>query len=282
MRKRRLLPREWFAYLSLTIAVVVIVLPLFVAVIGSTHDSGTIGGGRMTFRPGRYAVQNYVEAWTMGARYGGASVQRLMLNSTVMALLIAGGKVLLTVLTSYAVVFFSFPLRNFFFWTVLITVMLPLEVRMFQTYRIATDFGLMNSFAGLALPWIVSTTGTLLLRQHLRALPRSLLDAAKIDGAGPMRCLWSVVLPLIRPNIAALFVILFLYGWNQYLWPLLITTRGSMETVAIGLVKMLGGPEAATEWGVVMAAAVLTITVPVLVVIFMQRYLVKAFAEADK
>ncbi len=282
MRRRRLLPREWFAYLSLTIAVVVIVLPLFVAVIGSTHDSATIGGGRMSFRPGRYAAQNYVEAWTMGARYGGASVQRLMLNSTIMALLIAGGKVLLTVLTSYAVVFFSFPLRNFFFWTVLITVMLPLEVRMFQTYRIATDFGMMNSFAGLALPWIVSTTGTLLLRQHLRALPRSLLDAAKIDGAGPMRCLWSVVLPLIRPNIAALFVILFLYGWNQYLWPLLITTRGSMETVAIGLVKMLGGPEAATEWGVVMASAVLTITVPIFVVVFMQRYLVKAFAEAEK
>ncbi len=278
----KVLRREWFAYAALSLAVVVVVLPLYVAIVGSTHDAGTIGRGQMPLWFGRYGSENYTQAWTMGARYGGAGVQRLIMNSAVMAFLIAAGKVVLTVLTAYAVVFFRFPLRNFFFWTVLITVMLPLEVRMFQTYRLAADFRLMNSFAGLTLPWIVSTTGTLLLRQHLRALSRDLLDAAKIDGAGPMRCLWSVVLPVIRPNIAALFVILFLYGWNQYLWPLLITTRGDMETVAMGLVKMLGGPEAATEWGVVMASAVLTIVVPVSVVIFMQRYLVKAFAETDK
>lgn len=278
----RVLRREWFAYVALSLAVVVIVLPLFVAVVGSTHDSGTIGRGRMPLWFGQHAGENYVQAWTMGARYGGAGVQRLIVNSSIMAFTIAAGKVLLTVLTAYAVVFFRFPLRNFFFWTVMITVMLPLEVRMFQTYKLVSDFRLLNSFAGLTLPWIVSTTGTLLLRQHLRALSRDLLDAAKIDGAGPMRCLWSVVIPAIRPNIAALFVILFLYGWNQYLWPLLVTTRGDMETVAMGLVKMLGGPEAATEWGVVLASAMLTIIVPVCVVIFMQRYLVQAFAETEK
>lgn len=278
----KILRWEWFAYLTLSLAVVVIMLPLFVTIVGSTHDAGTIGRGEMPLWFGRYGKENYVQAWTKGSLYAGIGMQRMILNTSIMAFLIAAGKVVLSVLTAYAVVFFRFPLRNFFFWTVLITVMLPLEVRMFQTYKLASDLRLLNSFAGLTLPWMVSTTGTLLLRQHMRALSRDLLDAAKLDGAGPLQCLWWVVLPVIRPNIAALFIIMFLYGWNQYLWPLLITTRGDMETGAIGLVKMLGGPEAATEWGVVLASAVLVILVPACIVIFMQRYLVKGLADVEK
>ena len=282
MRKLLLhLRREWYAYLILIVTSIVVLLPLAMAFIGSTHDDATIGAGRMPFWPGKHALENYARAWVKGAEYGAVSVRKLMLNSFIMAFFIAAGKVILAITTAYAIVFFHFPFRNLVFAVVLVTIMLPLHVRMFQTYQIASQFRLLNTYIGLILPWVVSTTGVLLFRGCLRAFPKELLEAAKIDGAGPIRCLWSVVLPMLRPHIAALFVVMFLYGWNQYLWPLLITTKPEMQTVPIGLVRMLGGPEAATEWGVVMASTVICLTVPVIVVLFGQRHLIR-LAEIGK
>ncbi|MBC7109186.1 MAG: ABC transporter permease subunit [Methanomassiliicoccales archaeon] len=266
--------QEWYAYAALGLASCIVLLPLLVALIGSTHNDATIGAGRMPFWFGNNAFENYSRAWRMGTVYTGVPVWRLIFNSFVVAFVIAVGKVMLAIMSAYAIVFFRFPLRNLLFGIVLVTLMLPVEVRMFQTYKIASQFKLLNTYIGLVLPWVVSTTGLLLFRGCLQAFPRELLDAARMDGAGPIRCLYSVVLPMLRPHIAALFVVMFLYGWNQYLWPLLITTRPEMQTVPIGLVRMLGGPEAATEWGTVMASTMICLILPIIVVLVGQKYLV--------
>lgn len=282
--RKSLVSRHWVAHLILIVWIGILVFPVYVAIIGSTHDAATIGGGRMPLVPGRHFLSNYVAAWQggVGNRVIATPARVMMFNSLVMALGIAVGKIVVSLLSAYAIVYFRFPLRNFFFWLILITLMLPLEVRITPTYAVASSLGLVNTYAGLILPLMVSATGTLLFRQAFRTIPGELLDAAKIDGAGPLRCLLSVVLPLVRPNIAALFVVLFIYGWNQYLWPLLMTTHKQMETVVIGIVKMLGGPEALVDWNVVMANAVLAMMVPVIVVIVMQRWLVRGLVDTDK
>jgi sn-glycerol 3-phosphate transport system permease protein len=199
-----------------------------------------------------------------------------------MALVIAIGKIAISIISAYAVVFFSFPLRMFFFWMIFVTLMLPVEVRIIPTYKVVTDLGMINTFSGLTIPLIASATATLLFRQAFLTIPDELVEAAKIDGAGPLRFFWQIVLPLSKTNIAALFVILFIYGWNQYLWPLLITTNRSMETIVIGIVKMIGTSDAQTDWNLIMATAVLAMLPPVAVVVFMQRWFVKGLVETEK
>jgi len=276
--------RKWVAHLFLILGVVVTAFPLYLAFIASTHDAATIGRGRMPLLPGHYGVDNYEQAWSVGSgeRVNGTPVRITMWNSFLMALAIVVGKVVVSALTAYAVVYFRFPLRDFFFWLIFITLMLPLEVRIIPTYKVVSDLRLINTFTGLTLPLMVSATGTLLFRQVFLTIPRELLEAAKVDGAGPLRCLWSVVLPVSTPGMAALSVILFLYGWNQYLWPLLITTDRKLDTVAIGLARMLGNAEGLMDWNVVMAATILTSTIPTGVVIFMHRWLVQGLIEVSK
>lgn len=280
----RELRQNWFAHLVLLLGVAVLLFPLYMAFIGSTHDAATIGRGRLPLTPGSHMAENYIQAWNYGTgeRVAGTPVRIMMANSLAMALAIAVGKIVVSVLAAYAVVFFRFPGRMFFFWLIFLTLMLPLEVRIIPSYKVASDLGLLNTFAGLILPLLVSATGTLLFRQVFLTVPRELLDAAKIDGAGPLRILSSVILPLSRPSIAALFVILFVYGWNQYLWPLLITTDPRMNTIVIGIVKMLGTSEAMMDWNLVMATTVMALGVPVVVVLLLQRWLVKGLVETEK
>ncbi|MCR4392427.1 MAG: sn-glycerol-3-phosphate ABC transporter permease UgpE [Candidatus Acetothermia bacterium] len=277
-------PQNWLAHVVLLLGVAILAFPVYMAVVGSTHDAATIGRGRMPLTPGPYAAYNYAQAWAYGTgeRVSGTPVRIMMLNSFLMAITIAIGKIAVSILAAYAVVFFRFPLRMFFFWLIFITLMLPLEVRIIPSYKVISDFGLINTFAGLTIPLMVSATGTLLFRQVFLTIPKELLDAAKIDGAGPMRCLWSIILPLGRPSIAALFVILFVYGWNQYLWPLLITTERNMDTVVIGIVKMLGTSESLMDWNLVMATTVMAMAVPIFIVILLQRWLVKGLVETEK
>ncbi|PMQ02069.1 MAG: glycerol-3-phosphate transporter [Dictyoglomus sp. NZ13-RE01] len=284
MRVLESLKNNWFAYLILIIGVVIMVFPLYMAFIASTHDAATIGRGIMPLTPGKYTVENYIRAWRVGsgANIIGVPVRIMLINSLIMALIIAIGKILVSLLSGYAFVYFDFPLRKFFFWLTFITIMLPLEVRIIPTYKVASDLKLLNSFAGLTLPLMVSATGTLLFRQTFLSIPREFLDAARIDGAGPVRCLTHIVFPLIRPNLSALFVILFIYGWNQYLWPILITTDVKMQTLVMGIVKMLGGPEALVDWNIVMASAIISMIIPVGIVILMQRWLIKGLTEVEK
>ena len=206
----------------------------------------------------------------------------MMLNSLIMALGIAVGKIAISIISAYAIVFFSFPFRMTAFWIIFITLMLPVEVRIFPTYKITSDLHMLDSYSGLILPLIASATATLLFRQFFMTVPKELVEASKIDGAGPIRFFFDTLLPLSVTNIAALFVILFIYGWNQYLWPLLITTRDDMQTIVIGIKKIIDVKDALTEWQVAMATAVLAMLPPVAVVVLMQRLFVKGLIETEK
>ncbi len=268
----------------LIVAVVVFAFPVYLAFIGSSWDAGIIGRGQMPLTPGPDLVENYTNTLTsaQGGRVKGIAAQLLLWNSFQMAVAIAVGKIVISILSAYAVAFFRFPLRMFFFAMVFLTLMLPIEVRIAPTYKVMSDLGLINTFAGLTVPLMASATGTLLFRQFFLTIPDELVEAAKIDGAGPMRFFWSILLPLSRTNIAALFVILFIYGWNQYLWPLLITTSRDMETIVIGIVKMMGTGEAQTDWNLIMSSTVLALLPPVLVVVLMQQWFVKGLVQTEK
>jgi sn-glycerol 3-phosphate transport system permease protein len=237
----------------------------------------------MPLVPGAQLWENYRQAWTAGvSNAAGAPVGRMMLNSLVMALAIAVGKIAISIIASFAIVYFRFPLRNFFFWMIFVTLMLPVEVRIIPTFKIVSDLGMVNSYVGLTLPLIASATATFLFRQFFLTVPEELAEAARIDGAGPMRFFADVVLPLSKTSIAALFVIQFIYGWNQYLWPLLITTDEAMYTSVIGIKRMIATGDALTEWHLVMATAMLALLPPALVVIAMQRWFVKGLVETEK
>ncbi|MCW5594205.1 MAG: sn-glycerol-3-phosphate ABC transporter permease UgpE, partial [Burkholderiales bacterium] len=203
-------------------------------------------------------------------------------NSLIMALSISIGKIFISILSAFAIVYFRFPGRQFFFWSVFVTLMLPVEVRIIPTFKVASDLGILNSHVGLAMPLIASATATFLFRQFFMTIPDELAEAARIDGAGPMRFFFDVMLPLSKTHIAALFVILFIYGWNQYLWPLLITADESMYTVVIGIKRMIAGGDASNEWHLIMATAMLALMPPALVVVLMQKWFVKGLVETEK
>jgi sn-glycerol 3-phosphate transport system permease protein len=274
----------WLPHLVLALGVAVVAFPIYMALVGSTHDAGTIGRGGLSLYPGGLAVENYSQAWSEGSglRVKSPPVSRMLLNSLVMALVIAVGKIAVSVISAYAVVFFHFPGRMFFFWMIFVTLMLPVEVRIIPTFKVVSDLGMINTYAGLTVPLIASATATLLFRQFFMTIPDNLVEAAKIDGAGPLRFFKDILIPLSRTNIAALFVILFILGWNQYLWPLLITTSRGMDTIVIGITKMIGSGEAQTDWNLIMATAVLAMLPPVAVVVFMQRWFVKGLVESEK
>lgn len=272
------------AHLILISAVLIFAFPVFMAIIGSTWDAARIGRGQMPLTPGPYLIENYTNALTaaQGERISGYPVQVFLWNSLRMALAIAIGKIIISILSAYAIAFFRFPLRTFFFVMIFLTLMLPIEVRIAPTYKVMSDLRLINTFAGLTVPLMASATGTLLFRQFFLTIPDELVEAAKVDGAGPMRFFWAIALPLSRTNIAALFVILFIYGWNQYLWPLLVNTSREMETIVVGIVKMMGTGEAQTDWNLIMASTVLALLPPVLVVILMQQWFVKGLVQTEK
>jgi sn-glycerol 3-phosphate transport system permease protein len=275
---------NFVAHAILILGVAIFAFPIYVALVGSTWDAATIGRGSMPLIFGPDGITNYVQAWTTGSgtRVVGTPVGGMMWNSFLMALTIAFGKIAISIISAYAVVFFSFPGRMFFFWMIFITLMLPVEVRIIPTYQVVVDLGLFDSFWGLTVPLIASATATLLFRQFFLTIPDELVEAAKIDGAGPIRFFFDVILPLSRTNIAALFVILFIYGWNQYLWPLLITKSRELETIVIGITKMIGTGDAQTDWNIIMATTIMAMLPPVLVVVFMQRWFVKGLVDSEK
>jgi sn-glycerol 3-phosphate transport system permease protein len=266
--------RNWPTHLILGLGVVLFALPLWLVFAGATQDSGAIARGELSLRP-------QMDGFAVYARVMSAGVGRMLLVSLGMALAIALGKIVISVLSAYAVVFFRFPFRLTAFWLIFITLMLPVEVRIIPTYAVMADFGLINTFTGLTMPLIASATATLLFRQVFVAVPDELFEAARIDGAGPLRFLWSILIPVSVTNIAALFVILFVYGWNQYLWPLLVATDPGLDTIVIGIVKMIG-VETQTDWSAVMATGVLALLPPVVVVVLMQRWFVAGLTEGEK
>src|SRR5216110_3575716 len=278
--------RPWltvFSHAVLIAGIAVIAFPLYVTFVASTLTLDQILQVPMPLLPGDRLWENYSKALTAGASGAAAApVGRMMLNSLVMAVAIALGKIAISLIASFAIVYFRFPLRNFFFWMIFVTLMLPVEVRIIPTFQVASDLHLLNSYLGLTLPLIASATATFLFRQFFLTIPDELTEAARIDGAGPLRFFRDVLLPLSKTSIAALFVIQFIYGWNQYLWPLLITSDESMYTSVIGIKRMITTGDALTEWPLIMATAMLAMLPPALVVLLMQKWFVRGLVETEK
>ncbi|MDU0342033.1 sn-glycerol-3-phosphate ABC transporter permease UgpE [Bosea rubneri] len=271
------------AYTILTIGVLIVAFPVWLTFVASTWDNATIINGQLPLYPGPHFFENYYRILFVGT--SGTTrepVIGMMFNSFVMAMTIALGKIFISVLSAYAIVYYRFPFRMAAFWIIFVTLMLPVEVRIFPTFKVVSDLRMLDSYQGLAVPLIASATGTLLFRQFFMTIPDELLEASKIDGAGPFKFFKDTVWPLSLTTIAALFVIQFIYGWNQYLWPLLVTTKDSMQTIVIGIRKMIVTSDALTEWQLAMATAMLAMLPPVFVVIAMQRLFVKGLVETEK
>ncbi|MEM1050210.1 MAG: sn-glycerol-3-phosphate ABC transporter permease UgpE [Pseudomonadota bacterium] len=269
----------WLTHAGLILGILVICFPIYLAFVASTVTQPEIVRPPMPLLPGPYFVENYSEALTAGVN---APVWRMLANSMVMALGITIGKIVISIISAFAIVYFRFPLRSAFFWLIFVTLMLPVEVRIVPTYEVVANFNMLNSYSGLILPLIASATATFLFRQLFMTIPDELAEAARIDGAGPMRFFWDILLPMSRTNIAALFVILFIYGWNQYLWPLLITTNPEMNTIVMGIKQMFPSGDDVAEWPVILATAILAMLPPVFVVVFMQSLFVKGLVESEK
>lgn len=274
---------DFLTHLVLIVGVVIVVFPVYLAFIASTHGGGDFLRGLVPLLPGPNLVANYEFMLTEGLTTAGAPPLWIMLmNSLIIALVIASGKIVISILSAYAIVFFKFPFRMLAFWIIFITLMLPVEVRIMPTFKVVADLGLLNSYAGLTIPLIASATATFLFRQFFLTVPDELMEAARVDGAGPMKFFRDILLPLSRTNIAALFVILFIYGWVQYLWPLLVTTDSRYYTIVMGIKRLAATADAEPQWHLVMTAVMLAMLPPVLVVILMQRLFVKGLVETEK
>lgn len=275
----------FLSHLILIAGVAVVAFPVYLTLVASTQSAREIASSTpMSLLPGSNLWHTYKVALFGGGTEAGSTLAPawpMMWTSFVMAMVIAIGKIVISLLSAFAIVYFRFPARNLVFWMIFVTLMLPVEVRIGPTYEVVSQLGMLNSYAGLTIPLIASATATFLFRQFFLTVPDELVEAARVDGAGPMRFFWDVLLPMSRTSIAALFVIQFIYGWNQYLWPLLVTTNENMYPIALGIKRLVSG-EAYTEWNVLMATAFLAMLPPAAVVILMQKWFVKGLVDTEK
>jgi sn-glycerol 3-phosphate transport system permease protein len=272
------------AHTVMIMGVIIVAFPLYLAFVASTHTAQEIVQAPMPLLPGSYMWETYRKALLGGGAGAGstAPVAHMMWVSLVTALVITFGKISISLLSAFAIVYFRFPFKNFFFWAIFVTLMMPVEVRIGPTYQVVSDLGMLNSYAGLTIPLIASATATFLFRQFFMSVPDELVEASRMDGASPMRFFLDILLPLSKTSIAALFVIQFIYGWNQYLWPLLATTSEDMYPVVVGIKMMVAGGDSQNEWNVVMATALLAMLPPAIVVMLMQKWFVKGLVDTEK
>ncbi|MCQ9328884.1 sn-glycerol-3-phosphate ABC transporter permease UgpE [Pelistega suis] len=277
--------RPWLdvlAHATLIIGLILVAFPLYLAFVASTQTAQEVANAPMSLIPGSHLVENYRDALFGGGRANAVPVGNMLWVSFVTAMVIAIGKITISMLSAFAIVYFRFPFRMFFFWMIFITLMLPVEVRISPTFEVVSNLGLVNTYAGLTLPLIASATATFLFRQFFLTVPDELIEAARIDGAGPMRFFKDILFPLSRTSIAALFVIQFTYGWNQYLWPLVMKTSEDFTPIVVGIRTMIGGGDSVTSWNIVMATAILAMIPPGLVVLLMQKWFVKGLVDSEK
>ena len=274
-----------FSHVVLLRGIAVVAFPVLVAIIMSTQSASQIAGSHpLSLVPGSNVLSSYQLALFGGKTQNGATIAPgwpMLWVSFVTAMIIAVGKIAISLLSAFAIVYFRFPFRGLVFWLIFITLMLPVEVRIGPTYEVVADLKLLNSYAGLTVPLIASATATFLFRQFFLTVPDELAEAARIDGAGPMRFFKDILLPLSKTSMAALFVIQFIYGWNQYLWPLIATTSEDMYPIVLGIKRAIFG-EIYVEWNVVMATAILAMIPPALVVVLMQKWFVKGLVDTEK
>jgi sn-glycerol 3-phosphate transport system permease protein len=274
----------FLSHFTVIVGLVIIAFPVWMTFVASTHDQETMLRSPVPIWPGSHMLENYWTVLVEGYRNrpGTVPLYVTLTNSMIMALGVAIGKILISIIAAFAIVYFRFPLRMFFFWAIFVTLMLPVEVRIVPTYGVVAGLGMLDSYSGLIIPLIASATATFLFRQFFLSVPDELTEAARVDGASPMRFFWDILLPMSRTSIAALFVIQFIYGWNQYLWPLLITTKESFYTVVMGVSRQANVVDAVPSWNLLMAMAMLAALPPVLVVVFMQRQFVRGLVETEK
>ena len=285
-----------FTYFVMALGFLLLLGPFAVIVAGASQTVAQVNSVPFNFLPSTHLIENMTSAWTR------ANLGTAMFNSFVMASLITFGKVALSGLTAFSIVFFRTPLKSFFFWIVFITLMLPLEVRVVPTYAVAADvfqpirlliaavsgidvslnWNLLNSYAGLALPLVATATGTFLYRQFFMTLPDELAEAARMDGSGPVRFFFDMLLPLSRTNMLALTTIMFVWGWNQYLWPLLMITDPAYKTTMMSLVSLLPGENALPDWNVTLAGSLIIMLPPLIVVAVLQRWFVRGLVATEK
>ena len=269
----------WLTHAFLIGGVLLIFFPIWLAFVASTVTQSEIVQPPMPLWPGTKLFENYRDALFSGVN---VPVTTMLINSLIMAIGIALGKIAISILSAFAIVYFKFPFRNLFFWMIFITLMLPVEVRIVPTFEVIANFGMLNSYSGLIFPLIASATATFLFRQFFLTIPDELVEAARVDGAKPMRFFWDILIPMSRTNIAALFVIMFIFGWNQYLWPLLITTDPAKNTIIMGIYQMLPAEDDIANWPVIMAASILAMIPPIVVLIAMQKLFIRGLLESEK
>jgi sn-glycerol 3-phosphate transport system permease protein len=269
----------WLSHIIMITGVLIVFFPIWLAFVASTVTQPEIVSPPMPLWPGDQFYKNYREALVSGVN---VPVATMLFNSLVMAIGIAVGKIIISLLSAFAIVYFKFPGKMIFFWLIFLTLMLPVEVRIVPTYEVVAGFGMLNSYGGLILPLIASATATFLFRQFYMTVPDELAEAARVDGASPMRFFWDILFPMSRTNIAALFVILFIYGWNQYLWPLLITTDPEMNTIVMGIKQMFPSGDDTANWPVIMATSILAMIPPIIVVISMQKLFIRGLVDSEK
>ncbi|MEH6496762.1 MAG: sn-glycerol-3-phosphate ABC transporter permease UgpE [Pseudomonas marincola] len=271
------------AHLILIIGVFVVALPLWLTFVAASHDAARMSELPFPIWPGTHFFENLDVVLNDGLWGGdGSGVSYMLVNSMIMAMMIAIGKIVISLMSAFAIVYFRFPFRMGFFWMIFLTLMLPVEVRILPTFEVVANLGMLDTYWGLTIPLIASATATFMFRQVFLTVPDELLEAARIDGAGPIRFFIDILIPMSRTNIAALFVILFIYGWNQYLWPLLITTDQDMYTIVMQIGRMLEAGESAPQWHLIMMTTLLSVLPPVAVVVFMQRLFVQGLTETEK
>lgn len=274
----------WLSHFVLIVGLVVIAFPVWMTFVASSHDQATMLQSPVPIWPGSHLIENYKEVLVDGynSKRGTVPLYITLTNSLIMALGVAIGKIAISIIAAFAIVYFRFPGRMYFFWAIFVTLMLPVEVRIVPTYGVVASLGMLDTYSGLIIPLIASATATFLFRQFFLSVPDELTEAARVDGASPMRFFWDILLPMSRTSIAALFVIQFIYGWNQYLWPLLITTKESYYTVVMTVSRQANVVDAVPSWNLLMAMAMLAMLPPVLVVVFMQRQFVRGLVETEK
>ena len=273
----------FMAHLTLILGVVIVALPIYVTFIASTQAPEDVLKAPIPMWFGDQLFENYSAVLGQGLEKASSGpVLPMMINSFIMAMVIAIGKIFISLLSAFAIVYFRFPGRMIAFWTIFLTLVLPVEVRILPTYEVVAGLDLLNSYPGLTIPLIASATATFLFRQFFLTVPDELTEAARVDGAGPLKFFWDILLPLSRTNIAALFVILFIYGWNQYLWPLLVTTDEHYYTIVMAIQRMVTAADNEPEWHYITAVAILALIPPVIVVILMQRWFIKGLIDTEK
>ncbi len=267
-------------HVLLCVFVTFLFFPLYVACVAASHSSSDLMQAPLPLWPGTMLWTNIKTVLNEGMVVtGGEPVARMLLNSFIMAFLIAAGKVALALGSAFALVYFAFPFKKCCFALIFSTMMLPVEVRIVPTFQVIASFGWLNSFAGLTLPLMASATATFLFRQFFKTIPGELVDAAKLDGAGPLRFFIDILLPLSKPQMAALFIIMFVYGWNQYLWPLIITTDTKMATIVMGIRYLAGVADQVPQWDAIMTIALIALLPPCIVVITLQRWFEKGMKD---